>query len=192
MGETITDPDVQALAAIAASLEGEYTQERDIWVGSPFAWIVTTKSPRRRGKIGEQLVAGFLAARDFDVVRCPDSEADRIINGHRAEIKFSTLWESGIFTFQQIRDQNYEFAICLGLCPFDARCWVVPKKELFEHVIGHTGQHGGAGSTETAWISFPPELTDRYAWLRPYGGRLRDAVCFLRERYPRAQDRRTR
>ena len=132
MEHKITDPDVQALAMIAGSLVGDYVQEIDIWVGSPFAWIRTMQS-RRRGKIGEQLVAGFLAAKGCDVVRSPDSEADRLINGHRAEIKFSTLWESGIFKFQQIRDQNYEFAICLGLCPFDARCWVVPKEVLRDH-----------------------------------------------------------
>jgi len=186
MKHTITDPDVQALAAIAASLEGDYVQGRDIWVGSPFAWIVTTKSPRRRGKIGEQLVSGFLAARDFDVIRSPDSQADRIINGHRTEIKFSTLWESGIFTFQQIRDQNYDFAICLGLCPFDARCWIVSKQDLRRYVIGHTGQHGGAGGTDTAWMSFAPD--EPYDWLRPCGGSLRDAVRILRERYPRAQE----
>jgi len=118
------------------------------------------------------------------VTRSPDSEADRIINGHRAEIKFSTLGESGIFKFQQLRDQNYEFAICLGLCPFDARCWVIPKKELLRHVIGHTGQHGGASGTDTAWMSFGPD--EPYDWLTPYGGKLRDALRVLAERYPLA------
>lgn len=184
MQSRITDPDVQALVTIAAFLAVDYHEDADIWIGSPFAWIRSMQS-RRRGKIGEQLVAGFLSAKDCDVAISPDSEADRLINGHRAEIKLSTLWTSGIFKFQQIRDQNYEFAICLGLCPFDARCWVVPKDLLRQHVIGHLGQHGGAGGTDTAWMSFPPD--EPYPWLAPFGGKLRDAVRFLHQQYPRAQ-----
>jgi len=183
MNQTFTDPDVQMLATIAALLQVDYLQEKEIGVGNPFAWILT-QSSRRRDKTGEQLISGFLAAKDFDVVKCGDSQADRIINGHRAEIKFSTLWESGVFKFQQIRDQHYDFAICLGLCPLDARCWVVPKEMLLLHVIGHTGQHGGAGGTDTAWMSFGPD--EPYNWLRQYGGRLRDAVRVLRQLYARA------
>jgi hypothetical protein len=45
-----------------------------------------------------------------------------LINGHRVEIKFSTLWQEGIYNFQQIRDQNYEYAVCLGISPFEAHC----------------------------------------------------------------------
>jgi len=83
------------------------------------------------GVIGEKLVAGWLAAKDCDVMRSPDAEADRIINGKRAEIKFSTLW-AGFYKFQQLRDQNYEFVICLGVSPFDAHCWAIPKSVLME------------------------------------------------------------
>lgn len=180
----ITDPDVQALATIAGSLVGDYQEKSDTWSGSPFAWILSQPS-RTKGKIGEQLVAGFLAAKDFDVVRSGDSQADRVINGHRAEIKFSTLWETGIFKFQQIRNQDYRFAICLGISPFDARCWIIPKEELLRHVIGHTGQHGGAGGADTAWMSFAPD--EPYPWLKPYGGTLREAVRVLRDGYPRGR-----
>lgn len=173
---TISDADVQALAAIAATLEPTYRVEGDPWAGSPFAWIRTQKS-RRVGKIGEQLVSGFLAARDFDIAHTSDSEADRLINGHRAEIKFSTLWEAGIYKFQQIRNQEYEFAVCLGVSPFDAHCWVLPKSILLQHVIGTLGQHGGAGGQDTAWISLAPNAAP--VWMRPYGGRLAVAVEVL-------------
>lgn len=159
-------------------MQGDYPGHgpADPWQGSPFAWIRTRPS-RQRGKIGEQLVAGWCAAKDLDVVRSPDAEADRIIAGRRVEIKFSTLWESGVYAFQQIRDQNYEYAICLGLSPFDAHCWVISKRVLRQHVIHHTPQHTGRGGTETFWLHF--QVAAPPAWLRSCGGRLADAYRIL-------------
>jgi len=166
----IDDPEFQLIATIAASLEPAYVRSgADPWEGSPFAWIRTTSS-RRRGAIGEALVAGWSAAKGFDVVKSKKSDADRIIHGHRVEVKFSTLWESGGYKFQQIRDQEYDLLFCLGVSPFGASAWLIPKSALFEHVIGHTGQHTGAGGRDTAWLGFmaakPPP------WLEPFGGTL--------------------
>jgi hypothetical protein len=167
----IPDPDVRLLVAIAGALRGDYIREgeADPWAGSPFAWIRTLPS-RQRGKIGEQLVAGWCAAKGLDVIGSGDSEADRVIAGWRVEVKFSTLWASGVYKFQQIRDQRYDYVICLGLAPFDARCWLIPKSVLREHVIGHTPQHAGRRGTDTFWLSLsaanPPE------WLSDCGGTL--------------------
>ena len=83
----IADPDVRMLTGIAASLYADYEDDDLSWAGSPFAWIKSRPS-RQRGKIGEQLVAGFFAAKNFDVAKSPDSEADRIIGGVRVEISF--------------------------------------------------------------------------------------------------------
>jgi hypothetical protein len=175
----IIDPDVLQLASLASTLKGDYVREgaSDPWAGSPFAWIRTLSS-RRRGKVGEQLIAGWCAAKGLDVVATGDVEADRVIAGRRVEVKFSTLWESGVYKFQQIREQNYEYAICLGVCPFDAHCWVISKETLREHVIGHTPQHGGKGGTDTFWLSFKPSKPPD--WLRPCGGRLAHAYRILR------------
>lgn len=169
----IRDPEVLTLASIAATLQLDYVRtEDDPWLGSPFEWILQTPS-RTRGAIGERLVAGWCAAKGADVVRSPDSQADRIINGFRVEIKFSTLWKSGGYTFQQIRNQRYSHLICLGLSPFDAHCWVLPKQVLMDHVIGHMGQHTGATGQDTAWLSFA--VYDPYEWMAPYGGSLAQA-----------------
>lgn len=164
----IKDPEVQLLAAVAATLKEDYVREGavDPWANSPFAWI-RTMSSRRIGKIGEQLVSGWCAAKGFDVTRSPDSDADRIIGGRRMEIKFSTLWESGSYTFQQIRNQNYEYAICLGLSPFDAGCWVIPKSVLLER-LPH--QHGGVAGTDTRWLQFSADSPP--SWLSDFGGSL--------------------
>ena len=169
----ITDPEVQQLAGIAATLQSDYLKsDDDPWEGSPFAWILACPS-RQRGAIGERLVAGWCAAKGADVVRSTTSAYDREINSQRVEIKFSTLWKAGGFKFQQIRDQDYDQLLCLGIMPFDAACWVIPKPVLHEHVIGRTGQHTGRTGAGTAWISFqagsPPE------WMAPYGGSLAEA-----------------
>lgn len=175
----IEDPEVRFLASIAETLRGDYLckGKSDPWQGSPFAWIRARPS-RQVGKIGEQLVAGWCAAKGLDVTGSGDAEADRIIAGRRVEIKFSTLWESGVYKFQQIRDQNYEFAICLGISPFDAHCWVVSKEILRQHVIGHTPQHTGKGGTDTFWFSV--DVANPPAWLSACGGRLADAYRILR------------
>jgi hypothetical protein len=168
------DPDVLMLASIAATRKGDYVREGrdDPWAGSPFEWIRTRPS-RQVGKIGEQLVAGWCAAKGLDVTSSWDAEADRVIAGRRVEIKFSTLWESGVYKFQQIRDQDYEFAVCLGVSPFDAHCQVISKAVLRQYVIGHTPQHTGKGSVDTFWLSF--EAASLTAWLAPCGGHLAEA-----------------
>lgn len=169
------------LVGIADSLRGEYVDPaHDPWAGSPFAWIKQRPS-RQVGKIGEQLVAGWAAARDLDVVKSPDSEADKMISGRRVEVKFSTLWEAGVYKFQQIRDQRYEFVVCLGIAPQDAHCWVIPKSYLVAHrfrLAGLGQQHGGKSGRDTWWLSFVP--SNPPAWLKPFGGNLGDAMMLLR------------
>ena len=113
----ISDTDVRMLAGIFEMLRGDYEKENLEWSRSPFGWIKARPS-RQVGKIGEQLVAGWCAAKDLSVGPSGDSEADRVIQGRRIEIKFSTLWASGQFKFQQIRDQDYDVLVCLGIAPF--------------------------------------------------------------------------
>ena len=176
----ITDSDVACLAAIAHSLHSDYPDNDDRWQGSPFAWI--KKRPSRQvGAIGEKLVSGFFAAKDFDVVRSPDSDADRIIDGIRVEIKLSTLWRNGIYKFQQIRDQNYEALICLGVSPFSAHCWTLRKSEVMESwgvADRFPHQHRGQRGQDTVWLSVNPANVP--AWLRPYGGTLADGARILK------------
>lgn len=168
----ITDPDVRILASCSRTLQTDYAEDDREWTGSLFAWIKTRPS-RQIGVIGEKLVAGYLATKGFDVVRSPDSQADRIINGKRAEVKFSTLWKGGFYKFQQLRDQDYAFALCLGVSPFDAHCWVIPKAVLMRQRGVGEGlefQHGGKRGRDTAWLTVIPGREPR--WLRAYGGRL--------------------
>lgn len=173
--------DYQLLVSIANSLKDEYIDPaHDPWASSPFAWIKQRPS-RQVGKIGEQLIAGWAAARDLDVVRSPDSDADKIINGRRVEVKFSTLWESGVYKFQQIRDQRYEVLVCLGISPFAGHCWVIPKAYLAQHRFQREGlghQHGGRAGRDTWWLSFMAGQAPQ--WLAAFGGDLGQAMRLLR------------
>ena len=163
-------------------LEADYTAKDAIWNGSPFGWIKTRPS-RQVGAIGEKLVAGWLAARDFNVTRSGDAEADRVIEGKRVEIKFSTLWsDKAIYKFQQLRDQQYDFALCLGVSPFDAHCWVLEKSEIlyqWRETKNITSQHGGSAGTDTAWIEVDPKSP--HEWIQPHGGSLRDGLARVAE-----------
>jgi hypothetical protein len=174
----ITDPDVAILAALAADKESEYSEDDAMWEGSPFRWIKTRPS-RQIGAIGESLVAGWCATRGFDVIRSHNSDADRVIAGHAVEIKFSTLWTNNlIYKFQQIRDQEYDYLFALGVSPFDAQAWFIPKAELLSNrPPALVPQHGGAAGRDTKWLSFtatsPPE------WLDQFGGRLADVAKLI-------------
>lgn len=166
------------LAHISETLRQEYLQENVMWIGSPFEWITHMPS-RSRGAIGEKIVSMWLASYDFNISRSPDSEADRIIEGKRVEIKFSTLWKNGSYTFQQLRDQNYNFAIMLGLSPDDAHCWVLTKEDIIklwkhDHII--EGQHTGREGGDIAWIHINP---NDYEFFKKYGGNLNKALNII-------------
>lgn len=177
--QPLEDAEVQLLASIGLGLMPGYVDpETDPWVASPFAWIRTRPS-RQRSAIGEQLIAGWAGAKGLNVRRTGNSDADRVINGRRVEIKFSTLWESGVYKFQQIRNQRYDVCLLLGLSPFTASCWVVPKAVLLEQPFreGLSHQHGGAAGTDTVWRSFAADRPPR--WLSEYGGTLAAAFELL-------------
>lgn len=179
--EKINDPEVKKLATFSEHLKEEYAnQDKGNWVGSPFEWILNCPS-RQKGTIGEKLVSEYLSRLGFIVERSSDSEADRVVLGHRIEIKMSTLWKTNLFKFQQLRDQNYDLAICLGLCPYDAYCWVLPKSEIMERWANGdiSSQHGGSKGADTAWLQVDP--TNPPDWLKQWGGRLESASRLMRK-----------
>lgn len=176
--------EVRKLAAISALLESDHCEETDSWVDSPFGWIKAIGSSRTRGMVGEQLISGWLAAKGFNVARSTDSQADRIIEDKRVEIKFSTRWKSGGYKFQQLRDQRYDFVICLGLSPFDASCWVLPKPVILScwhdpAIKELCSQHGGSKGDDTAWLSVKAD--DPPAWLSEHGGSLSQGLARISE-----------
>jgi hypothetical protein len=177
MSMTNSNPEFELLASAANYIKNEFNKDTSSWHGSPFEWVLRLSSGSK-GKLGKRLVYQWCAIKGLSIDNSPDSDADMLVNGHRVEIKFSTLWENGIYKFQQIRDQNYEYAVCLGISPFEAHCWVVSKKILRKNVIGHLGQHTGSGGQETAWFAVNPNSP--LDWLSPCGGTLEQAYKVLK------------
>lgn len=179
MTQQIQDREVNRLSAIATNLKRNYVQDQDRWSGSPFEWLRALPS-RRRGAVFEKLISEWCAESGLEVSASPDSDADMVISGSRVEIKGSTLWETGTYTFQQIRDQNYQALVCLGISPSDAHCWAIPKQEIMR--LWHQGvirsQRGGIRGADTAWITVDP--TEPPDWILPYGGSLDAGLGSLR------------
>jgi hypothetical protein len=171
------NPDFKLLATASTYIKKDFEDEYNRWADSPFEWVLNLPAGSK-GKLGKLLVYQWCGLKGLSLDRSLDSEADMLINGHRVEIKFSTLWKSGIYKFQQIRDQNYEYAVCLGISPFDAHCWVFSKNILKKHVIGHLGQHTGVTGKDTSWISIDPQKPPE--WVNTCGGTLEEAFKVLK------------
>ena len=173
---TIVDPSVESLANVASTLAADYRTDRSDWQGSPFAWIIP-HPPARQGAIGKRLISTWLETSGLSVTHCSGREADRIVNGRRVAMKFSMLWEEGLYRFQQIRDQRYDLLICLGVSPFDAHSWVFTKEFLMQGrgtLEGFRYQHRGNAGADTAWIHVDPRTPQQ--WLTLHGGTLDDAL----------------
>ena len=176
--EEQAEQDLGVFAALSAEVQASYAASgADPWEASPFLWIAKTRSSRRRGAIGEALVRAWAEHEGFHVQPAVNSGHDCRINDLKVEIKLSTLWESGVFKFQQFRDQDYEIGLLLGIEPQRVSLWVVPKEDLWSSQIPF--QHGGQKGRDTKWLSFRPETPPD--WLRQHGGRLLDARAALEQ-----------
>jgi SLT domain-containing protein len=155
-----------------AMLRTERSMQRDVqdpWANSEHRWLMQLPS-RRKGKAGEMIVQEWFSSLGMNVHKAANTGSDRTVNGHRVEIKTSTLWEAGKLIWQQIRDQEYSHIILLGIEPDRVRLWCVPKEVLRAHAVG---QHTGAKGVETMWLSVNAESVPE--WLAPYGGDLSTA-----------------
>ena len=122
----------QMLAATASYIQKDLEEQNDVWKNSPFEWILQLP-PRKKGKLGGDLIASWLASKGMPLEATKDSSEALLMNGLRFATKFSTIWTNGIYKFQQIRAKGYDYVICLGISPFDAHCWVFERKFAIEH-----------------------------------------------------------
>ena len=186
------------MVEIVGKLKPNYFDNAAEWEGSPFQWVKGGITPGQKGKVGEDIVEKFLTHQGFCVLPCEGKGADRIVNGKKVEIKLSTLWEAtphnqaGSYRFQQIRNQDYDILLCLGISPHAAHAWVVCKSQINEGDLstesktegswGQFGpQHGGQGGGGNTWwltLSNPPSAP---FWLRPQGGDLAEMCKILRK-----------
>ena len=160
----------ETLRQAAIGLEDEYQDEgAEVWEGSPFAWIRDHKSATV-GAIGRNLVASIFTEVGLPLLRV---HRQFEVNGHTVASKFSMEWTAGGFVFEQIKDTNYEYLLCLGLQPEAAFGWLLPKADLIEEGTwrerdGLRPQHTGIHGQETAWLTINPEAPPH--WLQDHGG----------------------
>ena len=176
----IKDPEAQLLAEHSEALQEDYLDEETIWEESPFGWI-QQKPSSTKGAIGKRLISNYLSRKGFSIYDSPGHEADRVIAGKRAAIKTSYLWGGGEYRFQQIRDQDYDFVLCLGISPFDVHCWVIPKQVIIDKWDSGEipSQHLGEEGRDTAWFAISPRTPPE--WIKEWGGSLTEAVAKIIE-----------
>ena len=172
----ISDPEFQILKKLSSDMEEDY--EGVDWTPSPFAWIQSCSSSQK-GAIFKNLVDQWCVSKGLNVSRSAGRGADRIIEGIRVKIKGSSLWGSGTYTFQQLRDENYDLMVCLGISPFRAHCWAIPKDIIMSWWEDGTirTQHSGRSGSDNAWLQVDPN--DPPYWLSPWGGSLSHAYQII-------------
>lgn len=137
-----TEPAHAALLAAARAVEVKVRGDDDAWTTSPFGWLKLLPTATR-AKAAEQIVETMLRGAGFRIESAAGS--DSRIEGVVVRVKFSTLWSSGVYTFQQIRDGNYDHLILFGLSPQEAHAWVLSRSAA----LAITG-------ASTSWIAIDP------------------------------------
>lgn len=128
-------------------------KKRDIWKNDPFQFVFNFPS-RSRGKFGENLLSAFLTRKGCTVDRPTNTDYDLLLNKkYKCEVKFSTLWQTGKYVFQQIRDQDWDFLLCLGISPNATANFWYARKDIYKEL---RGQHTGGKGLETKWIHIRP------------------------------------
>lgn len=90
----------------------------NIWLESPLQGYRSLGNTNR-GEIGEEFIRQYLKAAGLEVGNGNrTSITDVKIAGHPFEIKTASLGANGTFQFNHVRlDRNYEYLLCLGICP---------------------------------------------------------------------------
>ena len=144
-----------------SSRRREVSRNISKWHGSMYEWILSLP-PATKGKIGRDLVARLCQEHLEMSVR--KNKTFLIVNKKKISVKFSMLWESGIYNFEQLKE-DCDYFFLLGISPSDVHAWVIPSKLHDEFDIQH--------SSKSKWLPIKPN--DRTTWpdyLKKAGGQL--------------------
>lgn len=153
--------DFEALVKIYNTLKHKYMNERKFaWENSPFAELIPTFGIKDTGIIGEAMIFALMELYGISVKTAlvNNDDYDLMINGKRIEIKFATQSKVGVFTANQIRDQNYDYMLIIGLSPNNITYWLFDKAKAWE--IG-SFQHGKSEIKDTKIITVTPTKNRR-------------------------------
>ena len=143
------------------------SSKQSIWEDSKFQSFRNIPSPKSKGSQGEKLVQQLMQSLGHKVTKPLNSDHDRVIGGYKTEIKVSTTWNEVLnnWTWQQIRDQDYDRIIFVGINPDEIFVWWATKEDLYQNIIGNDSkrQHAGKdGGQELYWIQGSAKQT----WFR--------------------------
>lgn len=163
--------DFKMLAATASYIREDLQRKNDQWKNSPFEWVLQL-SARQKSKLGKHLVASWCAGKGLSVQSSNDvSGVGLVINDYQVALKFSTLWTSGIYKYQQIRVEGYDYVMCFGISPDAAHCWIFSPEYIVKYAAE---QHAGANEY---WITVDPKNPPE--WVQNHGGSLDQAFSVL-------------
>lgn len=138
-------------------------KNKSIWKDSIFECFNSINSPKSKGSQGEKLVKQFMEKQGHKIEgritssKRKSSDYDCIIDGMFVEVKTSSTWGDVLdnFTWQQIRNQDYDRIVFVAINPNDVTFYWATKDDLKEHIFGRDEyrQHAGKdGKQELYWI----------------------------------------
>ena len=109
----------------------------DIWRNSPLIGYRLLGNTNR-GEIGEEFIRRYVRAHDIPVTNGGrTSPLDLRIGTGRFEIKTASLGANRTFQFNHVRlDRDYDYLLCLGICPHDIVFNMWRKGEVAENRAG--------------------------------------------------------
>jgi hypothetical protein len=160
---------------------------RDPWTGTPFQGYVHM-DPKQKGEFGERFVERYASLRGFLVERAATSTApyDRIIGGHRTEIKFSLAMrhrDGGVTPNRFIinhaaKGKDWDRFIFVCINGGDEQDWVVKwftKADFISHLETNEDclfrkQQGGknGGNDDYMCSGARAERLIGQAWVKPF------------------------
>lgn len=108
--------------------------EQDPWHDSEFKWLRSLPTPRR-GKAGVLLAETVIRGAGYDVRAKSSPGHEWVVNGHKVRVKFSTLWATGSYTFQQLPASGFDVLVLLGVGPYEAHAWCAPAHDVRDHIV---------------------------------------------------------
>jgi hypothetical protein len=129
----------------AAAVEVHHAGDADPWSGSAYAWMKHLSSTRRF-KAAESILESLFVGAGFVVSPRTAPGHAWLVEGSRVAMKFSTLWNSGVYTFQQVLPGNFDVMVLFGVSPDTPHLWIAEKPAVLSAV----------GSSSTPWLSVDP------------------------------------
>ncbi len=166
-------PEFESLISIGSYLQKDLKDKSEMWEGSPFEWVLQF-SARQKSAFGRQLIESWCRTKGLIISKPKESSESLIINGKKVAIKFSTLWTTQVYKFQQIRQEGYDSILCFGLSPSEAHCWLFAREDVIKNA---TPQHKGSAEY---WFVVNPLSPPK--WVESCGGSFEQVFQLLKNK----------